>query len=343
MNWTLFKSIHFVFATLIAAGFVAWISMIDASIGTREGSDVEYILWSGWVAFGLMLIAMAYCARKYMHKRGYSSEFKRRVPVKNLEAAESRLNVIRADVAKGLLTSRGEVEQQARRALQEERVNKVLLVDVKDGDTAAGDPQFVLTTRPPEIFGRMTKWLHAHIYYGLASGVLVWVHGGGTMGLASPLGFAMTVLTFIVLLTGVIGWILFAVGPSWMTRNETDMNFEETFVLRASLGDKIEEQCKKLEDEPQMLAKVKRVARAKRGVAARIEKTLAELSASNPDATDLLRDIMVLIGQRHRMRVGNEKLYRIKFWMNLWRAIHIPASLALIGAVLVHILSVWWY
>ncbi len=415
MNLSLFKSIHGIMALVICIGCVAWLMIIGAEIGTRAGSDPGYVLWSGWIAAGLMLVAMLYCGRKYMHKLKYSPELKLKVPVASLEAADAGLNEIRRRIVRGDYSSMAEVKQAAHRVIQEEGVSKVIAVHVRQGNDAEGEPSFVIDVRPPEKYGRMTKWLHAHIYYGLASGVLVWLHGGFAM--THPMGIALNVLTIVVLVTGVIGLFLFAVGPSWLTRHEQDLNFEENFVLDASLRDKIRAhlaELKKalsgeteivaaldtafasgnhdrltttfqswraarhlklkaaseaidavttqgleqlssldsLQDEPDLKKEMEAAIRREQEAAEKAEvdldpKKVAAAMKKVGDAFQkkyqLVEDAVVLLGQRNGTRASLAELTRIKFYMNVWRAIHIPASLALCGLIVLHALSIWWY
>ncbi|MCA9323408.1 MAG: hypothetical protein KDB53_21920 [Planctomycetes bacterium] len=340
MNWTLFRSIHLLIALAISGGFVAWLVLLGAEPGSREGSDVNYNLWSGWVAFAFMVVACLYSARKYMHKLGYSPEFKRRVSPVALERADSRLNDVRRKIARGFLKTETEVTEQTRRIVAEEGVGRVLRVSVERDDS--GD--MVVRALPPEPFGRMLGWLHGHVYYGLFSGVLVWLHGAGS--LESPLGLAMNLLTYLVILTGIVGIFLFAIGPTWLTRNEkTDMNFEDVFVLEASLGEKITELEAKFEGEKVILGHLQTAARARGRSEGIIQRELEQALATEAGAKnqDLLRDVMVLIGQRSRMRRSLGRLTRIRFWMNIWRAIHVPASILLMAIVVGHIISVWIY
>ena len=341
MNWTLFKSIHFVIAAAICAACIGWMVATHASPGARAGSNGTLVLWTGWLAFGFMLTACLYSARKYMHWLGYSPEFKRRVSQVALERTESKLNEIRRKVTLGHIRTEAEVLDLARRAVREENVGAVLVVKV--GRDQKG--QIKLTSTSPEPLGRMVRWLHAHVYYGFFSGVLVWVHGGGIC--ESPLGLAMNALTLIVILTGVLGILLFALGPTWITRNEKeDMNFEDVYVLGSSLDAKIEEVSKKFDAGSALAGHVSR-ARAAGGarVDAEIRKELDHALATEEGQKNkaLLEDVMVLIGQRTQMRTVMSRLSRIRLIINAWRVVHVPLSILLMAIVVVHVFSVWIY
>ncbi len=404
MNTTLFKSPHALIALLVCAASYAWLAAIGASMGTREGSNVDYVIWSGWIATALMVVAMLYCARKYMHKMRYSPEFKMKVGVRSLEAADAGLNEIRRRVLRGDFKNRGEVEQAARRVLRDEGVHKVVEVEVRAGDAAADEPAFVLETRPPERYGRMSKWLHAHAYYGLASGVIVIFHGGFAM--THPMGILLNVLTAVVILTGVVGLALFAWGPTWMTRNEKDLNFEESFVIDGSLRDKIAAMLQGLREalsgereilgaleggigdykraagvfegwidrkrtaiaaadrfvesaggeggpdqgalaelgqEPELRAGLETALAANAEDPKKLKSALKKARDDFAKTCDQVQDCVVLLGQRASAGRGLKALTRIKFVMNVWRAVHIPASLALCGLIVLHILSILWY
>ncbi len=338
MNLSLFKSIHGLIAILICAGFIAWLAVLGAQPGAREGSDVVFMLTSGWFAFAFMVVACLYSARKYMHKLGYSPELKVRVQAGAIERCESKLNEIRRRITKGFLKTEAEVDELARRALQETGVGRVMRVHVETD--AQG--RIRLETRPPERMGRMLAWLQAHAYYGLFSGLLVFLHGAGS--LESPMGVLLNVLTALVILTGVVGIFLFAAGPTWLTRSEkSDMNFEDVFVLHASLGEKIAAVEAKFDGESPLKTTVTKARSARRtsDLTKLLDSTLRTEEGQKNAA--LLQDLMVLIGQRLRARQSLRRLMRIRFWMNIWRAVHVPASILLMAIVIGHVISVWVY
>lgn len=305
MNWSLLISWYAGAAALLVAGFLVWLWRVGARPGSGPGSDLNFLLASGWTALGLMVVVSLYSLRKYVHKLGISPETRNPPPAEQLERAESRLNELRSQILKGIVTVRGDAKRIARRALKEEGVSGIARIEVRDGPP--GGPLFLVEVFPTEPLGRVAKWLHLHVYLGLASGVLVWLHGGGQSD--SFLGAAMNSLTAVAVGTGVVGTLLFALGPSWLTAREKDLSFEEAFVLDRSLERKI------------------------------------EWAKKNTDLTTpaAAQDLAVLEGQKSRIRESLAALSRIKFWMNIWRAVHIPASILLLALALVHVLSVWRY
>ncbi|MEZ4288976.1 MAG: hypothetical protein R3E53_00020 [Myxococcota bacterium] len=339
MNPTIFKSPHAVLATLICAGLVGWMVMIDAVPGPVRGGDLSFLLWTGWIAFALMLIVCLYAGRKYIHRTKRSPEFKLRVPIERIRMVDSRLNDLRRRIADGKVSTRKEIQALAAAIIDQEGCSKVVRVEVEKGDAKYGEPAFRLVVSPTERFGRMLPWLCAHAYYGIASGVVTWLHGGGKFD--EPMGIALNALTFIVVATGIWGWILWALAPRWLTRAETDMNYEQKFVLSARLGEKIEDEVlAKLRDDEDL---GRRVRRAVGKAPAAVEREIGEAIRAKPEAQALLTDAMVLIGQKRRVDRGLSQLGRIHSLMNIWRAVHIPASIALMVVVFAHVLQVWWY
>ncbi|MAG57037.1 MAG: hypothetical protein CMJ83_12145 [Planctomycetes bacterium] len=336
MNLTLFQSRWALFGFLVSGGFIGWMYAIEAVPGAREGSDVDVLLASGWTTFGFMILVCVYSLRKFVHRLGISPEFKMKVPIEDLEEAEQRMNEVRQQILLGVLANSGEIRAAAQKILDALGVNKVCRA-VVDESTGPG-PRFDIRVEPTMPLGRMARWLHFHVYVGLASGVLLWVHGG--LSMESPMGTILNGLSVIVIVTGVVGTLLFAVGPRWMTRAEKDMNYEEAFVLDRSLADKIRGAYKALSPE-----QIQHFRSAGRTVStAVVERTaLMQIVETEPGSRKELEDIMVLVSQRKRIHGDLRSAARIKFIINIWRAVHVPGSIVLLGFSMVHVFSVLWY
>jgi hypothetical protein len=174
---------------------------------------------------------------------------------------------------------------------------------------------------------------------GLATGVVLYVHGGGTF--ESPMGAILNGLTLLIILTGVLGIVLFALGPRWMTRAERDMNFEEAFVLARSLKEKIKEAYAAL---PENQVTEFRSAERSRSTSVVVQQTaLMKIVELDPQSEKDLQDVMVLVGQRRRILQDLRQASRVRLLINAWRLVHIPATILLMGFVAVHVFSVWWY
>lgn len=366
MNRSFFKTPWALGALLIVGGLVAWLAARGYSMGRAMGSDRGYLLWTGWIALALFLAAAAYSLRKFVHKMGVSPEFRMRVAPERVERAEARMNDLQRQVGAGVFGSRKELLQRAEIVLRDEGVQRVMRVVVVEG--AQG---LELSLEPTEPLGRVAKWMHMHLYLGVASGFVVLLHGGGTV--TTPMGFLLNALTLVVIGTGLYGIVVWALGPTWMTSAERDLTIEEAFVLEQALARKVRAQ---LGDEPFASAfaavgdpawktEYLTVAR-KRGefpprfsddlAAWRIAASTAEKEAKaakdkaaqaaskeRGEACIALQDHMALVGQYRRVERILRHLLRVKSLLNTWRIVHVPASALLLGLMVIHALSTWWY
>ena len=336
-----------------------------------------------------------------------------------LEEAEGQLARVRAEIARGFLTSRREVKKRIATVLKTHKVETLVRLDLRAGRADRKEPRFVFKLHPREPLGRMSHWLHSHFFYGLAFAVFVILHGGGT--LTSPMGVLLNGLSLIVIVTGILGIILFAFGPARFAQAERAgrIGFEQSFALKAhakakiaeiQAEDRLFEAARKFRDDPHReevceqwvaasrdevtrgfvskkekndvardLAKQTRVVSFSSGVLTVDVDKAHTLSEVPPIAFDRMlqtmrstrilrsirtirfcenlskrllddsalatrrRDLEILRTQYLRYRGRNRRLAWLRFWLNSWRAVHIPASILLMALVILHILSVWWY
>jgi len=196
---------------------------------------------------------------------------------------------------------------------------------------------------------RVSRWIPAHVYYGLAAGCLVWLHGGGNF--ATPMGALLNGLSAIVLGTGIAGILLWTFGPTWLTRNERDLSLEETFNFREHYRRKVRE----AETELRAAIEAKRPDRAgalleglqrlgeRPGRGEETRRFLGDLPPELQPDLSLFRDVLVLRSQCRNVEAEWRRLGRIRFALGIWRAVHVPASIVLLTLVGVHVFSVWWY
>jgi hypothetical protein len=329
MSTVLFKSWHALAAAILVAAFFLW-----SSAATDGASIRTFQLASGWGALALFLIVLGYVLRKYVHKLGISPEFKMKVPIEKLEKAESRLSELRVQMASGRLVNRSDILKRANAILRQEGVRWVVKVRLEDG-TASGQVLRALPTGP---LGGVAHWLRVHLYYGIAAAFLVGLHG--RFALHSGISVLLNGFTFLVILSGLVGIVLWAAMPRLLTEAERDLSIEKAHALRESLDRKIEAAYAVL--DPATRAIFRDVDR----VGDRFPQHAAAALKAAPQRADgdrLAEDLMALLGQRHGVRREWESLMRIKRKMNLWRVVHIPGALILMSIVAIHVVSVLWY
>lgn len=336
MNLSLFRSRYAILAILALAGLIVLLAAGQGHLGVVGEKSHALRLWTGALALTCMLLAFGYVLRKYMHKYGYSPEFKLKVPIAKLERAETRLNEVRRQILKGQHHSLGEVEALVARILREEGVHRILRVEVTEGPK--GGPKFVMSVAKAFLFGKAAKWLHLHIYISIAFAVAVWIHGGS--GWDSVLGKVLLLTSTIVLITGVIGIFLWAFGPAWLTKRERDLSIEESFVLREGFGRKLKELREKM--EPDLRAVLDDLSNSA-DVSQRARVLLGAMSEKDSPKRILLQDALVLQGQLKRVEAEFRILWRTRLRFMAWRAVHLPAALFLTVAVIAHVISIVVY
>lgn len=329
MNTQLFKSRHAYVAGSLVLAFAAWSFMT----GDWE-SERTFRLGSGWMALVLFFLVLAYVLRKNVHKAGISPEFAMRVPLEKLEAAESRLSELRVSIANGKITDSREIMERGKAMLKREGVHRVIKLQLLEN--AAG--QKVLRAVPTDPLGRMARWMHAHLYYGLAAGLLVLLHSGGVPH--SGLGYALSGLTLVVVLSGVGGIFLWAVMPKVLTKAERDLSIEKAHALLDSLDRKIELAYESVDESTRAVCQD--ADKGGENFTQRIEAA-RKASPEDQEARRRAEDLMALLGQRRQVRGEWKTLMRIKQKMHIWRVVHLPAAVLLSVVILVHVVSVLWY
>lgn len=336
MNKSLLLSVHGLIAAVLVLALLALMWATHATFGRAPVGHAGFLLTSGWIALAFFVVAYGYVLRKWAQRAGYSPEFRMRMPRQALERAENRLNEIRYQMAQGTLTEPADILERARRVLREEGCERILRVGLEN---ASGSVAGALVTSKTEPLGRAARWMHAHIYYGFAAGLLALAHGGARF--QSPMGWTLNGLIILVVGTGLVGLVFWALGPAWMTRLERDLSIEEAFVLDRHFERRLSEALVPVEEQDRALARsIARPSTARVGSDVRV-RLAALLDGLGGDAR--ARDILALAGQRRHVKAELARLMRVRFAMNAWRLVHIPASIALLFAIAAHLLSVWFY
>lgn len=337
MNPTLFRSKHGPIAAGIVALFIALSFAWDAPFGRGAGGVRTFLLATGWTTLAMMLVVMAYVLRKYMHRGRYSPEFKMRVQYAALEKADNEIRRMRQKINAGSLGSAKAIEKEAKAILRKEGVHKVNRVLVEPGPPG-GEP-WTLRIVPTEPLGRVARWMHVHAFYGMAFGALLLMHGGPTPG--SPFGWALAGLGYLVFITGILGIVLWAFGPRWLTRAERDLSIEEASALHQSLARKRAEAVASFDGDARK--RVQALAGSRAPSASQVRGVLGELDTRSPGQLAPLQDVCALIAQERAVGKELRALRRVRASFMAWKFVHIPAAVLLTGLVAVHVLSIWKY
>ena len=204
--------------------------------------------------------------------------------------------------------------------------------------------------------GTVQGWTSAHVYLGLLTLLIIPMHAGFRFHLDfHTLAF---VLLALVVVSGIIGIILYAFIPSRLTK------YEE--VLQA---DKIDSEVNRILDQ------MRNVVRDKSDALVRVYKEERERTAHGPHRgwrvlwrgqgdegisqkrqalsrvsagipPEGQKDFLVLsqlILQKAQLESNFTKQMRLKNALAAWLYVHVPISVAMLLAVVVHLVSVFYY
>jgi hypothetical protein len=194
----------------------------------------------------------------------------------------------------------------------------------------------------------LKAWTSAHVYLGLALIVVGTLHTGFQIGWnVHTLAY---VLMMIVILSGIWGVYAYAALPKELSANRGTMT-------GGDMLDKIADIDKKLDSAAQPLGRgasdlvlgvlgqdvfygsaLSRLTGSYRGCAT--ATALSGIPASGSDAEARVHE---LLSSRAQQLSQMRRYLRIKAMLEVWLFIHIPATIALIAALLAHVISVFYY
>jgi len=196
----------------------------------------------------------------------------------------------------------------------------------------------------------LKAWTSAHVYLGLSLIVIATLHTGFQFGWnVHTLAYALMML---VILSGMFGTYLYATLPSSLSSNREEMT-------QGQMVDAIKALDRQLHDAAQPLAR----AQADLVLAALAEDPfdhglLRRLSGHYPDcATQAAIEGLAMSGLSDPTIERVEKLMvrrkaqlerlrrhmRLRGMLEVWLYVHVPATIALMAALLAHIISVFYY
>ncbi len=368
MNFGIYRSWHGVFAALVAAAFWAWHWAAPQAFGSRADANVGFLLTTGWVAVACYLVLALYAVRRAAHRLRLSPEFAWKAQLPALERAQSELTGLQQRALRGELAGQGVLRREAQAICKRHGVHRILRIEVERDRGAIG--AWTVRSAPREALGRLAAWLHAHVYWGFAAALVVWFHGGLRCG--TTMGLLLNALSYFVIGSGLLGALLWTVGPTWLTRAERELTVEKAAALRAHYARKLDE----ARNAPQTKAKeaadaaaaakaaaaaaesaaaapglagkeleaARKLAKKTADDAAKAQKKAEAAQAAIASETERLRpELAALAGQAELVDREAARLLRYRALLRGWRLVHVPCSIVLLALVAVHVLSIWYY
>lgn len=194
----------------------------------------------------------------------------------------------------------------------------------------------------------LKAWTSAHVYLGLALTVVGTLHTGFQIGWnVHTLAYF---LMLFVIISGIYGVYAYAALPKALSANRGDMT-------GGDMLDKVSDIDRKLDGAAQPLGRAGSdlvIAALKQdvfygGALARLTNTYpgcatkraaAGIPASGSEAEARVHE---LLSNRAEQLAQIRRHLRIKSLLEIWLFIHIPATIALLAALLAHVISVFYY
>ena len=301
----------------------------------QGGGTRAWFLWSGNLLVLLFALTFLFSLRKWSLKFPFFRDYGRADP-KRSDACWAEIGGLNNRIKAGAFADDATILSEANALLKRFRVDGAWRAVLRDGTPPAVD----LVKKEP--FGRLEPWLEVHLGVGTAACVAVLLHADLT--LRHPVGWALLVLSVVVLGAGILGAIFFRVLPPKMAAADPGIPFEEAGVAQGMIRECIAGIVAKLPPEAAgPLAALSTEAKSPEDLLRRAEAILPELSAKFPDRAALLRDLVVMAGTRDRLEWSTRRSRNLEFWMRIWRWVHVPASIALVFVLGLHVVLVLWY
>ncbi len=198
-------------------------------------------------------------------------------------------------------------------------------------------------------------WLSAHIYLGLALIIIATLHTGFQFGWnVHTLAY---VLMMIVIVSGVFGLFAYLRVPELMTNNRRGMTLVQMMREISDLDAECREAALALGDEiNRIVLDAAQNTRVGGGV-------IRQLSGDDPDCAtrkasgsvrhladhappgqaEGFRSLLGLLARKEELLARARRDVRYKGLLDIWLYVHVPLSFALFGALIAHVVAVFFY
>ncbi len=202
---------------------------------------------------------------------------------------------------------------------------------------------------------KLEDWLSAHVYLGLALIVVATLHTGFQFGLnVHTLAYALMML---VILSGVFGLYSYIRYPKEMTENRRGSSLDEMLQEIADLDQECRDLGVKLSDE--INAAVVDAGQNSRvggglmrqlsghdpscATAAAIARVEALAQTVADEDTAHVRRLISRLSRKSELLQRARLDVRLMALMQVWLYVHVPITIALVAALIAHIIAVFYY
>lgn len=196
----------------------------------------------------------------------------------------------------------------------------------------------------------LKAWTSAHVYLGLALIVIATLHTGFQLGWnVHTLAYALMML---VILSGIYGIAVYANLPRAINANRRQMTKAQMLEAVAAIDRQLESAAQPLgREDTDLVIEALEQDFMRAGLVARLsgrhgncrnQAAVNALSASGPH--DGAHDrVLKLLRKRLAQLEQIRRHMRLRALIDIWLYVHVPVTIALLGALTAHIISVFYY
>jgi hypothetical protein len=202
----------------------------------------------------------------------------------------------------------------------------------------------------------LKAWVSAHVYLGLSLIVIGTLHSGLQFGWnIHTLAYALMML---VILSGIFGIIVYAKIPPKLSDNRNETTQKQMLEKIHALDGRLLEVARPLDqDQAALVTRAVRQTRIGGNVWQRLANShrncatshaLKVLTAARGRMTDsaqatALDQVLTLLQEKSATLAKARRHIRLRALLEVWLFIHIPTTLALIAALVAHVVSVFFF
>jgi hypothetical protein len=186
--------------------------------------------------------------------------------------------------------------------------------------------------------GRGKTWLRSHIYLGVLAAVVALLHSG--LRWHDRMALLALLLMGIVVVSGIVGAVLYRTVPPMLTRVESRASADEISKQVEQMARTMERMAAGRSASFQNVCKELLRARRSNGNTAEWTALLARVPSS--EQTEL-REMLVVSRQRKELLTKLRAQQRYRNLLQAWLYVHVPATVALLVALTAHVVLAFYY
>jgi hypothetical protein len=219
--------------------------------------------------------------------------------------------------------------------------------------------------------GSVQGWTSAHVMLGLSLAVIATLHTGFQFGWnVHTLAYALMML---VIASGVLGLVLYLSAPRQLSDNAAGQSREQMFGELLAIDGRARDAARRC-DPSVALAVTSSIERTTIGGGVYCQLFGADRSLFQPSASGVaalapnidnqavidfvaarvpraakrveaesLQDLVALLCRRQALLRRLRRDIRLQAWLSIWLYVHVPLTVALLGALIVHVLATFMY